>query len=52
MVRLIAGFKTNPVSSAVYCTRLLNADGDILFVGGEMCDTIAYYVSPEAYKLM
>jgi hypothetical protein len=41
----IAGFKTNPVSQALYLSRRLE-EGDILLVGGEMSDTMIYYVPP------
>jgi hypothetical protein len=39
----IASFKTNPVSQALHLTRRLE-EGDILLVGGEMSDTMIYFV--------
>jgi hypothetical protein len=38
-------FKTNPVNSALHYSRR-SITGNILFVGGEMCDTVLYLVVP------
>jgi hypothetical protein len=43
VVPVAAVFKTNPVSQALHITRR-HHDSDILFVGGEMSDTILYLV--------
>jgi hypothetical protein len=39
-------FKTNPVSSAFHYSDRESEDGGLLFVGGEMSDTIVYWVHP------
>ena len=44
-IKVAKVFKTNPVSRALYFSRR-SKDGDILFVGGEMSDTILYLVPP------
>lgn len=38
-------FKTNPVSQALHFSQ--RKEGNVLFVGGEMSDTILYLVYPE-----
>jgi hypothetical protein len=38
-------FKTNPTSSALCYSHRQHEGGGALFVGGEMCDTIVYWVS-------
>jgi len=38
-------FKTNPTNSALHYSRR-GINGNVLFVGGEMCDTILYLVVP------
>jgi hypothetical protein len=40
-----AVYKTNPVSTALHYSRR-GPNGNILFVGGEMCDTVIYLVVP------
>jgi len=42
-VPLVASFKTNPVSQALHLSRRPE-EGDILLVGGEMSDTMIYFV--------
>jgi hypothetical protein len=44
-IKVAKVFKTNPVSQALHFSRR-SKDGDILFVGGEMSDTILYLVPP------